>query len=153
GLTGLTASGYASLAMKSLTFIPRIALAVVALTSTFVGEQCKLEKYSVVGGDFVRYPILAQTTMAAGEVVVSFDVDSEGALVNVRALSGHPLLQGSTAGMVKSWKLQSDDEAVKSVKNCRVVFNYSILAWKDPGCNELVRPQLLRVSFEGAARV
>jgi hypothetical protein len=86
--------------------------------------------------------------------VVSFDVDPDGKPMNVHALSGHVLLADSTAEMVKSWKLQSEDQVLKSVTNCRVVFSYSILPpAKDPGCNELVRPQILRVSFEGAARV
>jgi hypothetical protein len=71
----------------------------------------------------------------------------------VKALTGPALLADSTATMVKSWKLQSVDQVVTSVKDCRVVFKYSILPSKDPGCNELVQPQLLRVSFEGVARV
>jgi len=96
---------------------------------------------------------MAQTAQIGGEVVVSFDVDSEGTLKNVHPISGHALLADSTAEMVKSWKLQSGDQTVTSVRNCRVVFNYSILPSKDPGCNEIVRPQILRVAFEGAASV
>jgi TonB family protein len=133
--------------------MPPLLLFAIALTSTVAVGQCKLDKYSVVGGTLLRYPPLAQSAQIGGEVVVSFDVDSEGNLTNVRALSGHALLADSTAGMVRSWKLQSDDRMVTSVRNCRVVFSYSILPSKDPGCNELVRPQILRVSFEGAARV
>lgn len=131
----------------------RLLVAAFALISTLAAGQCKLEKYSVVNGTFLRYPPLAQTARIGGEVIVSFDVDSQGGLTNVRALSGHPLLADPTVEMVKSWKLLSGDEAVKSVRNCRVVFSYSILSAKDPGCNEIVRPQILHISLEGAARV
>jgi TonB family protein len=135
--------------MKTLCFLLFAAL----LVPNLVAGQCRLDKDSLVGGTLLRYPPLAQQAQVGGEVIVSFDVDSEGTLTNVKALSGPALLSDSTAKMVKSWKLQSVDQVVTSVKDCRVVFNYSILPSKDTACNELVQPQLLRVSFEGAARV
>ena len=143
------ASGLESRSMR----IPALLLFTIAFTASVAVGQCRLDQYSVVSGSLVRYPPLAQTARIDGEVVVSFDVDSQGNLTNVHALSGHALLADATAEMVKSWKLQSGDQAVRSVNHCRVVFRYSILPAKDPGCNELVRPQILHVSFEGAARV
>lgn len=145
-----SSSGVESSGMKR----PFLLLFAIALTSTFAVGQCKSDAYSVISGSLVRYPPLAQSAQIGGDVVVSFDVDPNGNLTNVRALSGHVLLADSTAEMVKSWKLKSEDQVLKSVTNCHVVFSYSILPpAKDPGCNELVRPQILRVSFEGAARV
>ena len=125
----------------------------IALTSSVAVGQCELRNYSVISGMLVRYPLLAQQAQIAGDVVVAFDVDSEGNPSNVRVLSGHALLAEGTAQMVRSWKLHLEDQLVTSVKGCRVRFSYSILQpAKDPGC-DTVRPQILNVSFEGAAHI
>jgi len=131
-----------------------LLLVASAMSSTVAMGQCHLDHYSVAGGSLLRYPPLAQAALISGEVVVSFDVDTQGSPINVHALSGHALLADSTADMVKTWRLQSADQKVTSVKNCRVVFNYSILTPpKDPGCNKPVQPQILQVMFRGASRV
>jgi len=131
-----------------------LLLVASAISSTVAVGQCHLDRYSIAGGSLVRYPPLAQAAGVSGEAVVSFDLDAQGSPINVHPLSGHALLADRTAEMVKTWKLQEADQQVTSVKNCRVVFSYSIL-WpsKDPGCNEMVQPQILRVLFQGAARV
>jgi len=116
--------------------------------------QCELNRYSVARGTLVRYPPLAQQAQISGEVIVSFDLDSDGNPDNMRVLSGPALLGDETVQMVRSWKLRLDDQVVTSVKGCRVLFNYSILfPAKDPGCNTIVRPQMLNISFVGASRV
>lgn len=134
--------------------MPRLLLlSAIALTSSGAVGQCELRNYSVTSGTLVRYPPLAQQSQIGGEVMVAFDVDSDGTASNVRVLSGHGLLAEGTAQMVRSWKLHSGGQLVTSVKGCKVRFSYSILLpAKDPGCND-VRPQILNVSFEGAAHV
>jgi protein TonB len=50
------------------------------------------------------YPILARTTHTSGTVILAATISKEGTIVNLRVLSGHPLLTQAALDAVKTWR-------------------------------------------------
>jgi protein TonB len=68
-----------------------------------------------VSKPFPAYPTLARQTKVQGVVAIDAVLDTEGNVVEMRALSGHPLLIPAALEAVKQWKYEPtylNDQAI-----------------------------------------
>jgi len=73
-----------------------------------------------------EYPPLAKQARVSGSVVLQVNVDEDGNVVDIRVLSGHPLLEEAAVGAVRQWKYSPtllNGEPVPVVATVTVVFN------------------------------
>jgi len=52
------------------------------------------------------YPVLARQTKVQGVVTIDAVIDTEGDVVEMRVVSGHPLLISAALEAVKQWKYE-----------------------------------------------
>jgi TonB family protein len=74
-----------------------------------------------------QYPPMARQLHVEGEVMLEVNVDPSGAVSNVKALSGPPLLRTAAIDCVKRWKYQAatlGDKPVPSTESVKVDFHW-----------------------------
>lgn len=71
------------------------------------------------------YPPLARQARIQGEVVIRFTISEEGLPINIRLVSGHPILSPSALEAVRQWRFRPyevDDEPVAADTQVSVKF-------------------------------
>ena len=74
-----------------------------------------------------QYPAMARQLHVEGEVMLEVNVDATGAVSNVTAASGPPLLRAAAIDCVKRWKYQAatlGDKPVPSTESVKVDFHW-----------------------------
>ncbi|GEM_PF-3137385 len=74
-----------------------------------------------------QYPPMARQLHVEGEVLLEVNVDAAGAVSNVKAVSGPPLLRAAAIDCVKRWKYQAatlGDKPVASTESVKVDFHW-----------------------------
>jgi protein TonB len=68
-----------------------------------------------------QYPAMARQLHVEGEVLLSVNVDSTGAVSNIKVMSGPPLLRTAATDCVKRWKYQPATLGDKPVTSTEIV--------------------------------
>jgi periplasmic protein TonB len=103
-VTGGTATGNQSSAMQNLLAFkhdgppPRVELRREPLRISTLSEGALLHRVQPV------YPPNARNTRTQGPVVLAALIDTDGRIINLRLVSGHPLLVNAAMEAVKQWR-------------------------------------------------
>jgi TonB family protein len=77
-----------------------------------------------VDAQLPRYPPLAVQARIEGEVKVTFQLSPDGKPVEVKAVSGHPMLRDATVKNVQSWRFEMPKGLFRTTWAYETVFVY-----------------------------
>lgn len=111
----------------------KVAVAMGALVALSLGAFGQnLPEPTLISAGLPKYPSLARLAKVQGEVKVDFTLNSNGEVVTITVVSGHPLLRAAAEDTMKSWKFELPKNLYRTDWKYSTVLNYEISADEDP---------------------
>ena len=95
----------------------------LALISTCATAQ-KLPEPVLRSASVPFYPPEARVTNVQGNVIVGFDVQSDGTVKNVHRVAGLPVLADAAVENVRTWRFEKPDDFYQTKWDCTAEFSY-----------------------------
>jgi TonB family protein len=101
------------------------------------------------GGDSPHYPAIAKAAHVEGMVVLQATISTQGAVENLRVISGPPMLQAAAMDAVRTWTYKPyllNGQAVEVETQVNVIFSLSHSGDAAPDAEASLSPQSMQVT-------
>ena len=142
GVAGAEGEGWGLTPMNRVVR-PAVLSVMWLLTSISAGADKHAEP-RLIDATLPHYPGVAEAARISGEVQAEFRVSSDGAVSDVRTLTGNPILQRETQRNIQSWKFSHLSDGKDSV----VLKTTFVFGVSESCVNDVLKDQTVTITLK-----